>query len=659
MTSFLSQFTKFDKRAIAFIVLGAIIVFGNSIKGDFLMAWDDNQQIIENEDVTHLSLQSIKNYFTTFYVVSYQPLASLSFGIEYAIFGKNAKVHHITNLICHLINIALVYMLILALFKDKYIPLIVATFFAIHPFQTEVLGWISTRSTFMYACFILIASNIFVYRIKRSEGKISGKTLVLVLFFYLLAILTKSASIVFPFTLILLYVLVVGTWNWKLLIKTIPFFAGSVIAGLVSISSRKSGGETFSTFYSFYSFKEHVLIRLKTLYFYLIEPFYQTKLHIYRAFYTNPDKVTGALLPDYFLWQSVVAVMVLGILTYVAFRNRNNTIGKLLIFGLLWFFINIGLHFNFFAVSVTMVAERYMYLPLIGLALILVGIIQLFIKTYPKIKLNTAYIFVFVPLFLFYGFTTNRQIEVWKNETSLYNQDIKYTQYYYSYLQLGRIYHKRKLYQKALETYNAYVKMNPNEPKIYLYRALIINDMGDAAYAEKDLYRILDLRKLQTGNEVETKINGQAFYHLGLIWQNKDKNKSLVYLDSAIQLGNSDAVGLQQSLKMEPNEAKSQSLNADTYDYKSKLSKEGRAEEGSVYEIVPRCLADKKYNKALYYIEMMEMVAPDSAITYLLKAKAYVGLNKNDLALEVLDEAIVEKRIDSPELNSLKASLED
>jgi tetratricopeptide (TPR) repeat protein len=636
-----------------------LLVFGKSIQGEYLMAWDDNQQVVENEDVKHFDFKSIKRYFTSYYVSSYQPIASLSFGIEYAIFGKNAKVHHVTNLLLHLINVGLVYLLLTIVFKEKWLTIIVTSFFAIHPFQTEVVGWISTRSTLLYSTFILMTCNVFSSNVVATKGKITRKTYVIVLSLFILAALTKSAAIVFPFTLALLYYFLIRKWSFKLVLGLIPFFIVSIITGLVSIASRKSGGDTFGTFYSFYSFKEHVVIRIKTLYFYLIEPFYQTKLHIYRAFITNPDKVSGELLPDYFLWQGLFALFILALLVFLAIKNRNNSAGRLLILGLIWFFINIGLHFNFFAVSVTMVAERYMYLPLIGLALILVGVIQLFIKKYPKIKLNTAYIFVFVPLFLFYGFTTNRQIEVWKNETSLYNQDIKYTQYYYSYLQLGRIYHKRKLYQKALETYNAYVKMNPNEPKIYLYRALIINDMGDAAYAEKDLYRILDLRKLQTGNEVETKINGQAFYHLGLIWQNKDKNKSLVYLDSAIQLGNSDAVGLQQSLKMEPNEAKSQSVNADTYDYKSKLSKEGRAEEGSVYEIVPQCIAEKKFNKALYYIEMMEMVAPDSSITYLLKAQAYIGLNQKALALKVLEEAILAKNIDDAELNALKASLTD
>ena len=526
MREILKSLTSVDKKGIGIIWLLAVIVFGNGIQGEYLMTWDDNQQIVENEDVKTLTFSSIKNYFTKYYVGSYQPLASFSFGIEYAIFGKNAKVHHVTNLILHLLNIVLVYCLVLALFQEKYIPLIVTAFFAINPFQTEVLGWISTRSTLLYAFFILWASNIFVFHIKKDEGKITAATLFKVLFLYVLATLTKSASIVFPFTLMLLCVFVVRKWNRKLILQILPFFGVSIAAGLISISSRQSGGDTFSKFYSFYSIKEHIIIRLKTLYFYLIEPFYQTKLHIYRAFITSPDQITGELLPDSYVWQGLIALVVLLLLVVLAFRYRRKDVGRLLIFSLVWFFVNIGLHFNFFAVSINMLAERYMYLPIIALALLLVALIKMMVISYPNIKVKTAYMLVFVPLFVFYGITSYKQVGTWKNEMSLYKHDIKYTQYHYSFLQLGRMYHKRKHLQKSLETFNAHVKMNPNETKIYLYRALLIADMGDVAYAEKDLYRILDLRKKTSGGTDKKKLFGQAFYHLGLIWQKSDKAKS-------------------------------------------------------------------------------------------------------------------------------------
>lgn len=235
---------------------------------------------------------------------------------------------------------------------------------------------------------------------------------------------------------------------------------------------------------------------------------------------------------------------------------------------------------------------------------------------------------------------------------SLYKHDIKYTQYHYSFLQLGRMYHKRKHLQKSLETFNAHVKMNPNETKIYLYRALLIADMGDVAYAEKDLYRILDLRKKTSGGTDKKKLFGQAFYHLGLIWQKSDKAKSLNYLDSAIQYQNADAVVLKQQL----NQFKSNGLPTTSksgYDYKSKLSEKDMDEGGSVYEIVPKAIQVGEYDKALFYIDMMQYVAPDSVMTYIYKAVALIGVKQYAEAQSVLEDAIVGKNLSSPRLQEL------
>ena len=422
----------------------------------------------------------------------------------------------------------------------------------------------------------------------------------------------------------------------------------------MSISSRGSGGNTFDSFYSFYSFKEHLAIRGKTLYFYLVEPFYQTKLHIYRAFATNPNVETGDLLPDYFMWQGLIGLLVFLFLVYLGVKNRKTVLGSGLLFGLAWFLINIGLHFNFFSVSVTMVAERYLYLPVIGLGIVAYSLVHLIQTKFSK----QLFILVFVPLIAFFSYISYQQIGHWKNETKLYTNDIRYTNYHYSYLQLGRIYHKKKRYQQSLNTYNDFIKQNPNEPKIYLYRALLINDMGDVAYATKDLYRILDIRNKDASNAGDPKIFGQAFYHLGLVWKETDKTKALLYLDSAIQLGNSDAVMLQKQLLMAPAMPEPSPVEEmSTYDYKKQLSKEDKMEEGSVYEIVPRCIKNKKYDKALYYLEMMEMVAPDSVVTYMHKAEALIGLKQYKQAQKVLRDAEL-KKLSNQRLKELNKTIE-
>ena len=146
---------------LLFIISCTIIIFFPVFQGDYLIGWDDDQQIINNPDVLHLSWESFRNYFSTFYVNSYQPLSLLSFGVEYYIFGKNPLVPHITNFLLHIANIVLVYLFLGKILSvKKYLLIFIVAVFAFHPLQTELLGWISTRSTllsYFFPCFLVFA----------------------------------------------------------------------------------------------------------------------------------------------------------------------------------------------------------------------------------------------------------------------------------------------------------------------------------------------------------------------------------------------------------------------------------------------------------------------------------------------------------------------
>ena len=73
--------------------------------------WDDDRQITANPDIRDLSPQGIRKMFSSFYVSLYQPLTSLSFAVEYRFFGLNPRAYHTVNVLLHLANILLVYVL--------------------------------------------------------------------------------------------------------------------------------------------------------------------------------------------------------------------------------------------------------------------------------------------------------------------------------------------------------------------------------------------------------------------------------------------------------------------------------------------------------------------------------------------------------------------
>jgi tetratricopeptide (TPR) repeat protein len=647
----IKSLSKFHKVSILVLLLTSFILYFKALDGAFLMSWDDNQQIVENEDVTHLNFNSVKNYFSTYYVGSYQPIASLSFGMEYAIFGPNPKAYHLTNLVLHIINVLLVFFFLLALFKDQMLALVVAMLFAIHPYQTEVVAWISTRSTLLYSTFLLIALNIFTRQVERKEKDF--KTYSFAFIFFALACFTKSAAIVFPFVLIAVRTFIEKKIDFKKILYLIPYFALSVVIGLASIQSRKSGGSTFENFYNLYSIKQHVVLRLETLYFYLVEPFYQTKLHIWRCFPMISDGNGGIAIPSYFNTHSVLALIVLGILAILAIKYRKGTYGSMIFFALAFFLINIGLHMNFFAVSNNMVAERYLYLPSIALGLILYTLIAWLGKQAPGLQLKKFQWFIWVPLFFFYGSTTHGQIKHWKNDQALYSQDVKYTQYYYSFDQLGKIYHRKGFIEASVETFNDFVKINPMEPRIYLQRALVIYDLGDFDYALKDLNRVLDLRHTEKKQDLDEKMIAHALNNMGIIWQNKDPQKSIRYFDSAFNQGHIEALTHKQ-LVMNSIRTPMPSEQGGDITFPTPTPGPVLDEEGSVFELVPKFLATKEYDKALGYVEFMNYIAADSSITYEYRAKALIGLKRYEEALITLNEAIESKELKTGELYYLR-----
>ena len=176
-------------------------MFFPSLHGEYLSTCDDNLQILYNSDVLNISWQSIKNYFTSFYVHSYQPIASLSFGLEYYFFGNNPLIPHITNLVLHLLNIFVVFFLLNKITAQfKALNIFILAVFALHPLQGELLGWISTRSTLIANFFVLISCLYSIQYITVKNR--SYKYLWFSLLLFVLSLLSKSSVIVLPIVLL-------------------------------------------------------------------------------------------------------------------------------------------------------------------------------------------------------------------------------------------------------------------------------------------------------------------------------------------------------------------------------------------------------------------------------------------------------------------------
>lgn len=149
----------FDPGIWIFIAIGCLIIvffFFYPLTGsDFLCNWDDRAYIVENPDITQISLASIIKVFSSYYVSNYQPLAMLSYMVDFYFSGLNPGVFHTMNILWHIVNVLLVIWWVFSMTKKMVPAIAVGILFALHPMHVESVAWISEQKTCFIPLFIL------------------------------------------------------------------------------------------------------------------------------------------------------------------------------------------------------------------------------------------------------------------------------------------------------------------------------------------------------------------------------------------------------------------------------------------------------------------------------------------------------------------------
>lgn len=509
---------------VSVILLLTIVVFFPATQGEYLLNWDDNLQITNNSDVQNLSWQSIKNYFTTFYAASYQPLASFSFGIEYHFFGLNSLVHHVTNLVLHLLNIILVFVLLSKLLTDKKVLIyFVTAAFALHPLQTEMLGWISTRSTLMFSGFFVLACIQYINHVKENNGY--KKSYFLAMLFFVLALFCKSTAVIFPILAFTFDYYYKRKVSLKLFLEKAPLFVGSFVFGYLSLLSRKVS-ESQGDFNDYYTLYEKLSISSYSMFLYLKKALFPYDLNI---FYGYPYKLSeGELIGNSFLlaplWMLLIAIF-----CFAIYKLNNKENSRLWLFGLSFFFVNIMIVVNVTPFSFTFLAERYMYLGVIGIFIALSAIVNGLISNSSMLK-NGIYIALGVYIVVL-SVSTRKRSHLWQNEFTLWTYVVgnAETQVSYPYKHLGKIYADKKDHKQAIEIYNKGVKANPYSIDLYYWRGISIAETGDLNYAKIDFGRVINSK-----DEKFNRQKGNAYYHKAQILKKQNLMDSVqMFMDSA------------------------------------------------------------------------------------------------------------------------------
>lgn len=464
------------------ILVLTFLVLIPSLSGDWVTL-DDPIYILENPLIKELSWTNIKLMFTTLQVNgSYNPIVLLSWAIDYHFTGLNPGLYHLTNLLIHLLVVALVYYLALKLSKNNLIALGTSLLFGIHPMHVEAIAWVTARKDLLYTLFYI--AGLIAYHFYQEKNKNSSKWgyILLCLACYILSLFSKGSALTFPIILWAMDYLKRRQDLKILLLEKIPFLILSVVFTYVSIKAQKEGEAL--QFRAFYSVIDSLSVGFYGYLDYLIKVFVPHRLSALHP-YPTPS---GTPVPWYF---TAAAIPVLAIVTYCISKIKSF---RTLNFGMAFFFISLipVIQVLSFAISVT--ADRFTYLPYFGVFYMLSSGMVWLLENKPKLK--NAIISLFVTFVLVLSVTTFSYTLTWKNSKTLWTRVLKhYPNFFVGYVNRSFYWLEHGASEKALEDCNTAIKLKPDYHLAYYNRALTYKNLGDNNQALKDYSESIKFKK--------------------------------------------------------------------------------------------------------------------------------------------------------------------
>lgn len=418
---------------LSFIVMAPALLNGFTY-------WDDHLYVSENPTIR--DLKNIPGFFSEYLMGNYHPFVPMSHTIEYLLFGLKPWVYILNNILLHIINVLLVYILIQK-YSNKIFPAFVAALaFGIHPLHVESVVWISERKDVLYTLFFL--AGLICWEKAASSGDNKFKIYSYLLF--VASCFSKGQAVVFPLILLL-----ADFWRTREIkqikwLDKIPFLLTAFAFGMIAIYAQGSEGavKTQNTF----KFPDNFLAASWGFIFYLRKMILPWPLS---AFYPYPD-ITKPY-PAYFWIAPPLVIMVL--FTVWKFRKQ----APEWIWAVSFYSFSIFLVLQLLPVGRAITADRYFYIPSIGIFM------ALGITAEKYLNSNKAQLTRFILLITclsWMGISAYRSTR-WKDTETLFRDVLKsYPGESVALNNIATMLAMQKKYDEALKYYEETVRNNPH-----------------------------------------------------------------------------------------------------------------------------------------------------------------------------------------------------
>jgi len=354
------------KKWLVCALLGAavLVMFWPALHCGFVN-YDDPGYVTENGHVLHgLNGPGIRWAFTGVAAANWHPITWLSHMLDCQWYGLRPMGHHLTSLLLHVANSVLLFLLLNRLTGAFWRSAIVAAIFALHPLRVESAVWISERKDVLSSFFWLLSVGVYVryteeFKVQSSKFKVFY---VLSLALFACALMSKPMVVTLPFVLLLVDYWPLGRWQFgtkfscQPVVEKIPFFALSAACSVVTFVVQDRTGAVASATRFPASLR---LANVPVAYVrYLAKNFWPADL---TAFYPYQEWQP---------WQIIGAIVLLIVITgLVLWRSRKT---PYLAVGWFWFVGMLVPIIGIVQAGGQALADRYTYLPCIGLWIMVV-----------------------------------------------------------------------------------------------------------------------------------------------------------------------------------------------------------------------------------------------------------------------------------------------
>ncbi len=466
--------TRAVRFAAAAVALAALLTYLPALQNEFVN-WDDEHYVTGNRMAQRLSPETIRWAFTTFREGNWHPLTWISHMADGTAYGLDPAGHHLTSILLHALNAALLLLVLHRMTGDLAPSLFVSALFALHPLNVESVAWVSERKNVLSTLFLVLAVGAHA----RYAERPSAARYTAVIGLFALGLMSKPMLVSVPFVLLLLDAWPLRRLSRRAVLEKLPLLALAVASAIVTVIAQRTSSAVAPV--SAVPVSARIFNAAVSYFRYLALTIWPRGLS---AYYALPGSREAPPIPPLVFLAAVAALLAITVLAGRVWRRAPQ-----LLVGWLWFLVTLVPVIGLVQVGGQAMADRYAYVPLIGVFVAVAWSVPGLRRWPPAVATGAVASAALLAL----GVATARRERVWHDSQALWRDTlassprcrIALTNYSNWLFKQGRRDEANEMLRKVLE-------IDPTHSIARINYGVTLEETGDHEAAVAEFRAVLD-----------------------------------------------------------------------------------------------------------------------------------------------------------------------